>query len=438
MIEVQPELLGFASRIAQIRKAPAETDGARSWCRHYGLAYDGADVLTVTSTDNRLVLVSRVPVVGRAESWSAIIESSRFDHVRFLRGGRYKIGVQGRRLFLGKENQRLRFPLADQPPGTAYPLANVSLQGTQPITVSSNGFRAVLRFLTLGSGAGGAENPSQVLSYFRDGQAMTNLRSVYLVMVEGSIAFDIDLYRQDAKRIYKWLDLATRGGAERSEALEIVRFQDTNGRHYYRVCDGHRRHTLYCPAARAPFPRQGIDLIRSAGATIACHLDRDQVLQLSRFVGARSRSQRLVCSFITEGADDWTLHVEDSEAPNQRSGGPIPAIPVGTPAPETAASRFEVGARNLYQALRRFRPGQILLRYLPQVSYLSIQGQPLGAGEVSGRRSEAFIRTSEHSSRVDGGNANATIEVASPPPATPATRAERVKDDTDLQSCDRE
>ena len=55
MIQIAPEDLHLVGKVARTRRRPNDTDGIRSWCRHYNLSYLGDGFLTVSSTDNRLV-----------------------------------------------------------------------------------------------------------------------------------------------------------------------------------------------------------------------------------------------------------------------------------------------------------------------------------------------------------------------------------------------
>jgi hypothetical protein len=382
MIHVSPTELHRAPGLGGILGA-SPAAGPRSWCHEYLFEYAGGETLTLTATDNRVVLRAHLPVHGRAGPWRAAVEVTRFNHFRHIDGGRMEFGPLGTNHLLVRHGSlRLPFPARVLDPAESGPWPTTAPAEAGEMVIDANTLAACLRVLPTAAG----DPASHLMSWFPDGVMVAFEAGLWYRVAGPELPLACDIALKDARRVRGWLNLLLRppegprpGDEERREPRPLtVSFQTAaGGARFIRLTDSASANEALVPLASRSNPRAPLDRAHAADSVAQVTVSRRELRLLAELARGLPVAHPLRCTFAPSGTGGQRLHVVGGPSDDPELLADVSLTDQSPVGPPRGTHELTVLPRRLAFATQRLWPDEVCVRYRPSVNLLGIS--PAGA-----------------------------------------------------------
>ncbi|MBI2808661.1 MAG: hypothetical protein HYX68_27040 [Planctomycetes bacterium] len=390
MIRIKPEMLQLAGRLADVRREALKTDGVKNWSRHHLISYEGGGYLTFMTSDNRIGVVSRLPVEGVDSPWSATIVARPFDHIaKYVNGGAYELDPCDAKVIVLRKVP-FKYPLRRGEPGGPFPLLTAPPADEGSASFDPAVVERALSLLMDSNKKRDDEGGLDFCSLFEDGLIAYSDGGVLWKARGPVLPSAIHLRRGDAFRAWEWLKALE--AAEVTTTMHIAAVEK-DGRWSIVFWSHDRAHLLQVRSAPRSFPRRAVDGPEYEVPTVCCDVDRD-TLRRRAGMSCQAPSWKLDCEFATLEDGNHVFKARFDVA--GKSGGRDQLEIENWQQAEEAQqlnSRFTVGSRNLERLLHRLTSSRVKIAFHQRAHCLSVtpvpdDGNDLDAGAVVG-----FLRT---------------------------------------------
>jgi hypothetical protein len=263
MISIKPEMFRLAVGVGESRPE-ALTDGIKNCSRHHLLSYDGDGFLTLMTTDNRMGVVSRLPVEGADSPWSATILAQPFDHLKnYVNGGAYELGARDATAVV-LQKAPFQYPFRRGDPGVAFPLLTAPPANDAAATFEPIVLERALSLLVDTSKKREDEGGLDYCSIFADGLVAFAEDGILWKARGPILPFPVNLRRADAFRLWKWLKTLSAAGVTATMHIAGV---EKDGRWSFVFWTQDRAHLLQVRTAPRSFPRRAVDRVAPGSLT---------------------------------------------------------------------------------------------------------------------------------------------------------------------------
>jgi hypothetical protein len=206
MLRIRPTDLKQCSDLMQLRRAPEVFDGKCSWKNCYAVKYETGDNILVGATDQKITVVSRVPVSGESPPWEATVNCKGFNALAQYGGSRsYDVDPTD--------------PIVvTKAPVFQYPIFHVNVVGQFPwdmpggeqvdqALLDADLLRLVLKTLVGAGRPSDPKSPTSICSFYKD-IAICGTDDVYYSVPNPGLSFEMHLSQEIAQLVCNWIKLA--------------------------------------------------------------------------------------------------------------------------------------------------------------------------------------------------------------------------------------
>lgn len=378
MIEIRPSDLAFAARLGPLRRRPNRSTGSFSVLRFHLLRYAGGDHLEFVTTDSRVMMISRLPVVGHDEPWACLTSVRGFEALaRHVEGGRLTLipelphRVRAVKGVVNQFNVQQTFLFS-------YPLFNFPRpwpddERSEDATIAGRPIprvelRKALDFVAWTQGEVDPGSRTNVCSLTQEGNVVAYHDHVFFRAKTSRLPLDVDLLRADAGRLLGWLRLLRERDVK---TIDINEMSDARGGRFVQFATPDRLHRFQVMRVPKKVPLEFVDQVNGEAPAVCCLVMRDALLEVASYF--QHFRGHLRWKFQTSGDQPTVLLTSNTgDGDGDGGGGSILLQKIVTNAPIPTEVEFLVSPKCLRLALARHRTAQIQVAYRPGARRITI------------------------------------------------------------------
>ncbi len=380
MLQIAASELRLAISLGRIRRPPLELDGPYCPRSFHQLAYQATGNLVLRTTDQRVVLTSRLDAKGMEnDPWQYCLEWAAFDALSFLaEGSSWQLNHSSPRCLRLEKRAYLtngwtttrQFPLFRVPCNTPMSPPFMETANAVRHKVTIDALIKVLRFLVPQIGDDSPSNRLNVCSLLADGTGVSHHRRVFFRTTGLPLPAPIHLLSSDAHRLLLWLRLM-RG--RKVADVETTTVADPQGKVYHRFLSSDKLHTADIVAAPSSLPLAVLDRIDNEHVAAQGTIARKSLRGVSGFFRVyRQCRLRLDWEGLTDTPPFLRLKPIDDDPKGcpANGGGVIPVNTEGTIPTADSLPSCVVSPMDLFIGLQRHKRADVRVRYLPERNIL--------------------------------------------------------------------